>query len=189
MTTRLIILNGGSSSGKSSIARALQTQLPRPWLTFGVDTLIEALPPTVRDGSAGLEIGPDGTVAVGPTFRELEAAWIAGLAAMARAGARIVLDEVFLGGPASRQRWEQALRGLPVLWVGVRCAAATAAAREAARGDRFTGMAADQAESVHRGLVYDLEVDTTHRSAADCARLIAARLDCPPPTAPPPAPS
>ena len=39
MTGPVIVLNGGSSSGKSSIARQLQARLaPEPWLTFGVDT-------------------------------------------------------------------------------------------------------------------------------------------------------
>ncbi len=37
--TQVIVLNGGSSAGKSSIARALQDILPGLWLTFGeVDT-------------------------------------------------------------------------------------------------------------------------------------------------------
>jgi chloramphenicol 3-O phosphotransferase len=39
---------------------------------------------------------------------------------MARAGARIIVDEVFLGAPASQQRWKNALGTLPVLWIGVR---------------------------------------------------------------------
>lgn len=38
-----LILNGCSSSGKSSIARALQYQSDGLWLTFGVDTLISKL--------------------------------------------------------------------------------------------------------------------------------------------------
>ena len=38
------MLNGGSSSGKSGIARCLQAVLPDPWLVFGVDTLIQAMP-------------------------------------------------------------------------------------------------------------------------------------------------
>jgi chloramphenicol 3-O phosphotransferase len=29
---------------------------------------------------------------------------------------------------------------------------------------------------VHDGVVYDLEVDTTHAEALDCARIIAARI-------------
>ena len=51
-----------------------------------------------------------------------------------------------------------------------------AAGREIARGDRVQGMAASQAEMVHRGVVYDLEVDTAHTESLECARAIAAHL-------------
>ena len=168
------MLNGGSSSGKSGIARCLQAVLPDPWLVFGVDTLIQAMP--VASQLSGIEFAPDGSVVVKPEFRALEAAWIEGVATMARAGARIIVDEAFLGGAASQQRWLTALGSLRVLWVGVRCDGAVAAAREIARGDRITGMAASQAELVHHGVRYDLQVDTTHTEALDCARAIAARV-------------
>ncbi|MGW3040814.1 chloramphenicol phosphotransferase CPT [Kitasatospora sp. NPDC001159] len=174
----VIVLNGGSSSGKSSIARHLQELLPEPWLHLGADTMVSALPPRLLaggEGIGGLEDG-NGTVEVGPAFAALDAAWTVGVAAMARTGARIVVDEVFLGGAASQQRWRTALEGLDVLWVGVRCAPAVAAAREAARGDRVAGMAAAQAESVHRGVSYDLVVDTSQASADECARLIIDRV-------------
>ena len=170
------MLNGGSSSGKSGIARCLQAILPDPWLAFGTDTLIQAMPMSVQTSAAGIEFAPDGEVVVGPEFRTLEAAWIAGIAAMAHAGARVIVDEVFLGGAASQQRWKNALGTLQVLWVGVRCDATIAAARELARGDRITGMAASQAEVVHQGVTYDLQVDTTHTEALECAQAIAARL-------------
>jgi chloramphenicol 3-O phosphotransferase len=176
VTAQVIVLNGGSSSGKSGIARCLQAVLADPWLAFGTDTLVEALPVSIRTSAAGIEFAPDGEVIVGPEFRTLEAAWIAGIAAMARAGARIIVDEVFLGGPASQRRWKNALDPLPVLWVGVRCEPAVAAGREIARGDRPVGMAASQADLVHRGIVYDLQVDTTDAEALDCARAIAARV-------------
>ncbi|MYW67896.1 chloramphenicol phosphotransferase CPT [Streptomyces sp. SID8379] len=171
----MIVLNGGSSSGKTSIARSLQELLPSLWLTLGTDTFVEALPST----GAGIEFGADGTVTVGPEFRAVEAAWITGVAAMAAAGARVVVDEVFLGGAASQQRWrtELARRGLGVLWVGVRCDAQVAARREAARGDRIAGMAERQAESVHQGVTYDLVVDTSRTEPRACAREIAARVD------------
>jgi len=174
VAARVIVLNGGSSSGKSGIARCLQAVLPDPWLTFGTDTLVDALPVSGRTSAAGIEFAPDGKVVVGPEFRALEAAWIAGVAAMVHAGARIIVDEVFLGGSASQQRWKNALGTLPVLWVGVRCESAVAAGREIARGDRVIGMAAAQAEVVHEGIVYDLLVDTTHTEALECARAIAA---------------
>jgi chloramphenicol 3-O phosphotransferase len=176
VATQVIVLNGGSSSGKSGIARCLQAVLPEPWLTLGVDTLLEAMPLALRTSAAGIEIATDGEVSVGPKFRALEAAWIEGIAAMARAGARIIVDEVFLGGAASQRRWQQALGPLPVLWVGVRCDSAVAAARETARGDRVAGMAAAQAEAVHRDVHYDLQVDTARTEALDGARAIAARL-------------
>ena len=63
-----------------------------------------------------------------------------------------------------------------VLWVGVRCDPQIAAGREIARGDRVTGMAASQAETVHQGVVYDIEVDTSHTEPMGCARAIASRV-------------
>lgn len=176
MTTQEIVLNGGSSSGKSGIARCLQAVLPDPWLALGVDTLIQAMPVSSRGPTVGIEIAPGGEVMVGPEFRAMEAAWIEGVAAMARAGARIIVDEVFLGGAASQQRWEKALGPLRVLWIGVRCESAVAAGREIARGDRVIGMAVSQAEVVHQGVAYDLQVDTAHMEALECARAIAARV-------------
>jgi chloramphenicol 3-O phosphotransferase len=97
-----------------------------------------------------------------------------GIAAMARAGALIIIDDVFLGGAASQERARMHLEGLKVLWAGVRCAPDIAAGREIARGDRVIGMAASQAETVHQGVVYDVEVDTSHTESLDCARAIAA---------------
>ncbi|MFE0465521.1 chloramphenicol phosphotransferase CPT [Kitasatospora sp. NPDC058965] len=176
MSTRVIMINGGSSSGKSGIVRCLQAVLPQPWLALGADVFVASLPAAMQRGEAGIEIAADGRVTVGPEFRRLEAAWIAGVAAMAGAGARVIVDEVFLGRAESQQRWQRALAGTGVLWVGVRCEAEVAAARELARGDRVPGMAAAQAELVHQGVVYDLEVDSSRAQALDCARLIAARV-------------
>ncbi len=176
VTTHVIVLNGGSSSGTSELTRCLQATLPEPWLALGVDNLIEAMPASLRNGDTGIGFAADGGVSVGPQFRELEAAWMAGVAAMAGAGARIVVDEVFLGGGASQRRWQHALRGLEVLWIGVRCESAVAAAREQVRGDRVRGMAASQAELVHQGVHYDLQVDTTRTPSAECARTIAAHV-------------
>jgi chloramphenicol 3-O phosphotransferase len=173
---QVIVLNGGSSSGKSGIARCLQTVLPDPWLVLGVDTLVRAMPASMRASEAGIEFAADGEVIVGPAFRTLETAWIEGVAAMARSGARVIVDEVFLGGAASQQRWQKALTGMDVLWVGVRCESTVAAGREVARGDRVTGMAASQAGIVHQEVVYDLEVDTTRAESMECARDIASHL-------------
>ncbi|MFD4565234.1 chloramphenicol phosphotransferase CPT [Streptomyces sp. NPDC058467] len=176
MTTQMIILNGGSSSGKSGIVRCLQAVLPDPWLAFGVDSFVDAVPARMQASDEGIEIAADGVVCVGADFRALEAAWMEGVVAMARAGARVVIDEVFLGGAASQKRWQKALGDLAVLWVGVRCERSVAAGREVARGDRVQGMASLQADVVHEGVIYDLEVDTTHTESLECARTIATHV-------------
>lgn len=180
MATQVIMLNGGSSSGKSTIARHVQDLLPEAWLTFGVDTLVDAMPERLRssgtDGAEGIGFSDDGEVVTGEEFRRMDVAWAQGVAAVVRAGVPVVVDEVFLGGPASQARWRAALDGFEVLWVAVRCDPDVAAARETARGDRVGGMARLQADLVHRGVVYDLEVDSGRLSAQECARTIAGRV-------------
>jgi len=169
----VIVLNGASSSGKSSIALELQGLLPRPFLAFGVDTLVASLPPASSMHEPGIVFGSDGVVAVGDRFRQLEHAWYQGLAAIARDDVGVIIDEVFLGGRESQERLRSALNGLRVAWVGVRCDLAVAVARELARAERNEGMAASQAMIVHEGVVYDLQVDTTTNTALACATTIA----------------
>jgi chloramphenicol 3-O phosphotransferase len=78
--TQVIVLNGGSSSGKSGIARCLQATLPEPWLILAVGMLIEAMPVSARTSASWTQVAPDGAVLIGQEFRALEAAWMAGVA-------------------------------------------------------------------------------------------------------------
>jgi chloramphenicol 3-O phosphotransferase len=172
--TTVIVLNGASSSGKSSIARALQALLAEPYLTFGTDTLVDALPAAMADDETGISVAADGTVSVGPGFRRLEHAWFAGLTAIARDAVGIIIDEVLLEGGEGQRRVRERLSGLDILWVGVHCDVDVATAREALRPDRSVGMARSQALIVHDGVEYDIEVDTTHATAVECAAVIAA---------------
>jgi chloramphenicol 3-O phosphotransferase len=178
MRPGIIVLNGGSSSGKSSIATCLQRRLEGTWLTLGIDDQLRALAhgPSDTTAAGSLEFRPDGSVVVGETFRRAEAAWDKGLAAMAQAGIGVIVDEVFLAGGRSQARLRAALEGLPVVWVGVRCRPAVAEARERARADRNIGMARDQAERVHRGVSYDVVVDTSGTAPDECASAIVAWL-------------
>ncbi|HZC40520.1 MAG TPA: hypothetical protein VE343_07585 [Streptosporangiaceae bacterium] len=98
----------------------------------------------MQGSEAGIEFAANGGIGVGPGFRALEGPWMAGVAAMARAGARVIIDDAFLGGAASQQRWRQALDEPDVLWAAVRCDGEVAAGRALARGDRVRGMAASQ---------------------------------------------
>ena len=170
---RVLVLNGGSSSGKSTLARSLQDVLDGYWLRLGVDTLIDAAP-TKLLRLGGLHLADDGSVGVGADFVEVERQWRSGVAAMAAAGAHILVEDNFVSGPVAQQRWKEALRGIAVGWVGVRCAPRIASAREAGRGDRIAGMAASQADSVHDGITYDLVVDTGVTTPEDLAHLVRA---------------
>ncbi|MFC4071894.1 chloramphenicol phosphotransferase CPT [Actinoplanes subglobosus] len=176
MSINVIVVNGGSSSGKSGIVRCLKAILPQPWINMGVDDLVDRLPPALLESGSGISFGQGGEVVLGEEWRAIETAWTKGVAAMARAGARIIIDDVFLDGRASQERLHGHLDGLEVLWVGVRCTPEAASAREFARGDRVPGMAALQAEKVHKGVMYDIEVDTTHAESLDCARVIAQHV-------------
>ncbi|WP_061809349.1 chloramphenicol phosphotransferase CPT family protein [Rossellomorea vietnamensis] len=174
--TNIIILNGGSSSGKTTLAKCLQNSLTGPWLRFSIDDLIESMPESMLKKDSGIKLDEDGTVTPGTEFQELESAWMQGIGEMARRGARIIIDDVFLSGVKGRENWETALEGLQVLWVGVFCDPAVADAREKARGDRIEGMAVSQATFVHNGMNYDVTVDTSMSSAEECIRLIKQKV-------------
>ncbi len=177
MHTGVVVLNGGSSAGKSTIASSLQTLLTEPWLTFGVDNLIDALGPAATRSSSVLTFSPDGAVSVGELFRQVEDTWFQGLATIARSGTGVIIDEVFLGGAASQSRLSSALTDLNVLWVGVHCDPEVASLRELSRTDRVKGMARTQASIVHEGVSYDIEVDSSDLSALECAHVILQSMN------------
>ena len=67
-TGRAIFLNGGSSSGKSTIGRMLQSALNGVWLLIGIDVLIWLLPVELTEGPSGFSV-VDGEIHRGPEFR------------------------------------------------------------------------------------------------------------------------
>lgn len=175
MRAQVIILNGTSSSGKTSIGRCLQAMLTTPWLLLGIDDLTRAMPDDGIDDGSLLHVSESGQVSLGPGWRSLEASWYIGIAAIAASGTGVIVDEVFLDGGNGQERLRTALSGLEVLWVGVTCDRGIARAREALRPDRVTGQADSQAIVVHEGVVYDLVVDTSHATSESCAATIFDR--------------
>lgn len=112
-------------------------------------------------------------VRVGDVGRRLQSAYHRTVAAVAKVGFNVIVDDVAIDR-ADVLDWGEALDGLRVEWVAVRCDALVAQAREQARGDRYPGLALGLSEMVHRYADYNLELDTTQASPEDsCARLIA----------------
>ena len=67
--TQVIVLNGSSSCGKTTIARCLKAILPTPWISLSIDDLLRALPPSLMDSDAGIAFGEHGEVTIGEGFR------------------------------------------------------------------------------------------------------------------------
>jgi chloramphenicol 3-O-phosphotransferase len=61
------MLNGGSSAGKTTLARTLQSALPEPWLLLGIDLLIWTLPPGLINDPRGLSVR-EGVITRGDIF-------------------------------------------------------------------------------------------------------------------------
>jgi chloramphenicol 3-O phosphotransferase len=183
---RVIVLNGTSSSGKSTLSRALQARLEGPWLGVGIDTVVFALPKAYLNPPLWGEVFryvPREEKSAAP-FRietgELGHRLIEGMhrmvAALADAGLDVIVDHVLLEPewlPDLRDR----LAGQEVLVVGVRCPLDVVVAREAARKDRTIGQAAAQFDVVHRAGGYDLEVDTSLLAADEAADRIATAME------------
>lgn len=176
----VILLNGCTSAGKSSIARCLQDLLEPPHLLTGIDDAFAAVPQRYHNHPEGFFFDRDDRGLVRLNFGAV--AWAAlhahqaAAAAMARSGAHLILDEVIL----NRQLysgWQSQLKGVPVLWVGVQCELAELERRELERGDRVIGQARGQFDIVHRDVAYDVEVDSTARSAQQLSEVIAAAAE------------
>jgi chloramphenicol 3-O phosphotransferase len=171
-TGHLLALNGGSSAGKTTLARKLQSSLDGPWLLFGVDLLFWALPAEMVGDPGGIQI-IDGEIQRGAHYMRLHTGFQRAVASLVSSGIDVILDEVLLDGIEDQHRWEEALGDLPACWVAVGCDPDTAAMREEERGDRPPGIARKQATSVHRGVRYDIELDTSVMNVVDSVTLLA----------------
>ena len=168
----LLALNGGSSAGKTTLARKIQSGLDSPWLLLGIDLLMWTLPAEMVGDQGGIQI-IDGEIQRGAAFMRLYTGFQRAVAGLVSSGIDVILDEVLLDGSEDQRRWDEALGDLPVCWVAVHCDPDTAALREQERGDRPPGIARKQATSAHRGVRYDIELDTNVMPVVDSVNMIA----------------
>lgn len=178
---KVVVLNGTSSAGKSSIALALRDMLDEPFLLTGIDHFLKQLPKRRSVNSDGLSpAGADGWLLVfrdgvlaelpriGPGGYRVLAGMYAAIAAYAMAGNHAIVDDVIYDRQVLAAA-AKALHRLPAYFVGVRCALEVAEQRERERGDRATGGARVFYEAVHAHGIYDFEVDSTVATSAECA--------------------
>jgi chloramphenicol 3-O phosphotransferase len=99
-------------------------------------------------------------------------------AAYLDAGLNVIADEV-LWKPEWLADALRVFEPYTVYFVAVRVEDAEGARRERERGDRHAGWNRGSAWHAHKNArgVYDLEIDTTHDSPAECARKVKGALD------------
>lgn len=164
---QIIFLNGASSSGKSSIARALLPILQQPYFHLSVDAFN-----AMRDRRT--LSNPE----LASTLERTVLGFHRAVAGMASAGNNVIVDHVL------RERsWLvdclQLFAGGDVVFVAVRCSLPELERREHGRGDRIAGRAANHIDRVHASCLYDLECDTEVNAPSACAELILAFLAVP----------
>lgn len=174
-TGRIIFLNGTSSSGKSSLVRALQEQLEQPFLDAGLDRFLWMLPSRcLRQPGWDDVLGR--AVQAGETGHRLVYGMHRAILALSQAGVNVIADHVLVE-PAWLEDCCELFAGLPAYLVGVRCPLEVLEQREKQRKDRTLGQARMQFPLVHAHGVYDFEVDTSMDDAQACARKIAAHIE------------
>lgn len=161
MTVRAILLNGPSSSGKSSLAQALAAALgDAAHRIVSIDDYLEM--------TADEPIWEDDVYEISPLM-------CAAVREALAAGENIIIDHVITSERIFRRTME-ALADVPVLTVRVTCSREALIRREAARKNRCPGSAEASEDYLFPKIGYDLTVDTTGRSPAEVAGDILSHL-------------
>lgn len=166
MPGRIILLDGASSSGKSTLARGLQAGLDEPFWHFSIDHLNAAgvLP------SARIESGEFPWTALRPHFFE---GFHRCLPALAEAGNNLIVEHI-----VETEEWLQRLLALlgrlDVFFVRVHCPLPELERRERKRRDRRIGEARADYEARRAFGPCDFEVDSTAPPERNVAAVIAA---------------
>ena len=162
---RIIFVNGTSSAGKSTLAKALRETLSEPFPYYASDQLADAGFRTIRRTRHGST----------PSEREkFFDGFHRSIAAFAEAGNDLIVEHI-----VETQAWADQLNALlvhlDVFWVGVHAPMAEIERRERERGDRSIGEARYHLKT-HSFCRYDLDVDTTEPIGELASRVAKAWL-------------
>ena len=166
MSGKIILLNGASSSGKSTLARALQNALDEPFWHFSIDHLRESnVLPWQRIASNEFE------------WANLRPAFFEGfhrcLPELATAGNNLIVEHI-IESEHYMVRLLNLLLGIDVFFVGIHCPLQELERREIARGDRKHGEARSDYERKHSYCRYDLEINSDESLSDNVQRVLSA---------------
>ncbi len=174
--TKIIYLNGPSSSGKTILAKALQNSFAEPFLHLGIDKIIGFMPAKINNWEGkpaplgfSWESATDPTghpiyhIHAGPFAKRIVRTLKDIAILCASQHYNLIIDDVAFG-TVEVEEWKQVLKNYNVLYVGVVTPLEILEQRERARGDRCVGSARGQYFKVHENVAYDLEIDTHAQS-------------------------
>jgi chloramphenicol 3-O phosphotransferase len=164
---KIILLNGPSSGGKSTLCNAIQAQIDEPFLQFSLDFFFFN-PPVLPKQQL-----KDGTFQWSEMRPRVFEGFFNCLPALALAGNNLVLEYII----ETQAQWDalrQRLEGFDVFLIGVHCPLPELERRELLRGDRPVGDARRDLETVHTFTKYDFEIDSSEPAEGNATRIIAA---------------
>jgi chloramphenicol 3-O phosphotransferase len=169
---QVIVLNGVSSAGKSSLARALQAITWPPFLHVQLDVFTQMLPLSFKIRAHETEQTPEANIdeIVSQTRRGMRHA----VAAMAAQGLRLIIDDVV--DDAAADEYIRLLAPYRTFVVGVLASLEILECREQQRGDRAIGLARSQLAFAHRNVRYDMTIDTSAMTPTEGALQIKNQL-------------
>lgn len=179
----IILLNGTSSSGKTTIARVLQEKYPGVLLLYGVDTMVQnAFPPKcdeppLDEQAIRVEMGesegrPIARLIVSPYMYPVYRTAVRFYRMLSEQGYSLIVDEVLFDRNRITPYFEM-LTGETVYFIGVKPDRQTACRWERERGDRLIGLAEGLYDEVYQpGFTFDLTLDTGNLSPDECADAI-----------------
>ena len=166
---KIIIINGPSSSGKTTLALAAQKQLDLPFIRFSFDLFVDhkAFPSEqIKSGKFSWDLMRPAV------FRGIQQC----LPALATAGNNILFDHII-----ETKAWLYDLISLiselDVFFVGLHCSLPELERRELQRGDRRSGDARQDFQTVHSITSYDLELNSEQPLDDNVAYLLRAWKD------------
>lgn len=172
---QVILLNGPSSAGKTTLGKALQKKLHEKYgihaLLLSVDQLLMAANST---GSTVISCLAETGLPVIETFH-------ATIEVAAKAGAMVIADHVLGENAVWINDLYSRLEGIKVLPVQVACDIEELARREYSRKDRQPDLphALRQAENIHVHLPCEIVIDTTKAGPDDLADIVLDALSLP----------
>ncbi|HYF75926.1 MAG TPA: hypothetical protein VD973_02250 [Symbiobacteriaceae bacterium] len=174
MTGTILVLNGTSSSGKTTLLKAFQNLMDEPYVDAGLDKFLFMLPKRFLNDAGYWQQVMEPTRS-GPIGLQLIAGMHRSIAALAATGNHVVADHVLID-PRWLRDCAEVMAPLPAYLIGVRCPLAVVEQRERDRKDRTLGQARQQYDLVHAHGIYDFEVDTSAAGPDEAARALQAFL-------------